>query len=214
MMTGLAARRGHRDRTRGFRPSSRRRHRIAAGVALAAVAVGANLMVYSGLDRREPVLQVVRDVPAGEQLTVDHLREVDAAVDASVRTIPGDQLGAVIGSYSRVRMVAGSLVVAEALQPGPLVSPGAAVVAVQVSDGALPSGLRERSRLLLVLPTPRGADDAAPTVVEGRVVGLPSSPQSISGRVSLSVEVAEELATLVVANDDVRVVLLDPGRGS
>ncbi|CAN5443934.1 hypothetical protein BH23ACT3_BH23ACT3_03990 [soil metagenome] len=198
-------------RARGFRPSSRRRSRIAAGVALAAVAVGANLVVYSGLDRREPVLQVVRDVPAGEQLTSDHLREVEVAADASVRMMSGDQAGAVVGSYARVRLVAGSLVVADALQPDPLVSPGAAIVAIQVSEGALPIGLRERSRVRLVLTATRAADDPTPTVVDGRVVGMPSAPQSVSGRLSLSVEVAEHLAADVVANDDVRVVLTDPG---
>jgi hypothetical protein len=196
---------------RGFRPSSRRRSRIAAGVTLAAVAVGANLVVYSGLDRREPVLQAVRDIPAGEQLTSDHLREVEVAADDSVRTLPADQIGAVVGSYARVRLVAGSLVVAEALQADPLVSPGAAIVAIQVAEGALPIGLRERSRIRLVLTPPRAVEAPAPRVVEGRVVGLPSAPQSVTGRLSLSVEVAEHLAADVVANDDVRVVLADPG---
>lgn len=195
---------------RGFRPSSRRRSRIVAGVALAALAVGGNLIVYSGLDRREPVLQVVRDVPAGQQLTADDLRQVDVAVDASVRTIGAEQLGTVVGSYARVRLVSGSLVVAEALQAEPLISEGAAVVAVQVPDGALPIGLRERSRVRLVIPPSRGDDGSDVTIVEGRVVGLPSAPQSVSGRLSVSIEVASSDASVVVAGDDVRVVLIEP----
>ena len=196
--------------SRGFRPSSRRRTRIAAGVALAAIAIGGNLAVYSSLGSREPVLQVVRDVPAGQQLTADDLREVEVAVDSTVRTIPAGDAGGVIGQHARVRLVSGSLLVGEALQVEPLVSAGAAVVAVQVPEGALPIGLRERSRVRLVIPPPRAVDDEAPVEVIGRVVGLPSAPQSVSGRLSLSVEVDEASAATVVASDDVRVVLLDP----
>lgn len=196
--------------SRGFRPSPRRRTRIAAGVALAAIAIGGNLAVYSGLGSREPVLQVVRDVPAGQQLTADDLRDVEVAVDSTVRTIPAGDAGGVIGQYARVRLVSGSLVVGEALQAEPLVSAGAAVVAIQVPDGALPIGLRERSRVRLVIPAPRAVDDEAPVEVIGRVVGLPSAPQSVSGRLSLSVEVDESSASAVAASDDVRVVLLDP----
>ena len=57
----------------GFDPTSRRRSRIAAGVALAAVAIGGNLLVYSNLDASKPVVQAVRDVPAGEQITERHV---------------------------------------------------------------------------------------------------------------------------------------------
>lgn len=196
---------------RGFRPASRRRTRMAVGAVLVAVAVGGNLLLYTGLDQRTAVLQAVRDVPAGTQITADDLREVEVAADASVLTLGADAVGWVVGSHARVRIVSGSLVVAEALQAEPLVTPGAAVVAVQVPDGALPVGLRERSRVRLVVPPPRNVEGSPPEVIEGRTVGLPSSPQSVSGRVSLSVEVAEHDAPLVAASDDVRVVLVDPG---
>ena len=39
---------------RGFAPSARRRNRIAAGVALAAIAVAGNFLVYSALESAEP----------------------------------------------------------------------------------------------------------------------------------------------------------------
>lgn len=194
-----------------FRPASRRRTRLAAGAALAALAIGGNLLLYSGMDQRTAVLQVVRDVPAGAQVVADDLREVEVAADATVRTVTADRADSVIGSYARVRMVSGSLVVVESTQSAPLVSPGSAIVAIQVPDGALPIGLRERSHVNLVLPPTRTVDAGEPAVVSGRVVGLPSSPQSVSGRVSLSVEVAVDVAPMVVANDDVRVVLLEPG---
>ncbi|MGH9135278.1 MAG: hypothetical protein ACRDZZ_15170, partial [Ilumatobacteraceae bacterium] len=117
-----------------------------------------------------------------------------------------------VGQYAKVRLVAGSLVVAEALQSAPLVSPGAAVVAVQVPEGALPIGLRERSQVQLVVPVDGdGSGSGAPIIVAGRVVGLPSAPSTVTGTLSLSVEVPEQLAADVVASDDVRVVLVEPG---
>jgi hypothetical protein len=86
------------------------------------------------------------------------------------------------------------------------------VVAVRVPDGALPIGLRERSPVLLVLPADTGSDAAAPLgQVAGRVVGLPSAPDSVNGLLSLSVEVEAASAPLVAAASEVAVVLLDPG---
>ena len=195
---------------RGFQPAARRRNRIAAGVALAAIAIGGNVYVYSTLDASEPVVQAVRDVPAGEQITADMLRTVDADVDPSVNVIAGDRLDSLVGSYAKVRLVAGSLVTAEALQPTPLVTPGASVVAIQVADGSLPIGLRERVPVLLVVPADRSGTDAGVISISGRVVGLPIDTSSALGLQSLSVEVAAADAATVAAADDVRVVLVEP----
>ena len=46
---------------------------------------------------------------------------------------------------------------------------------------------------------------------ERAVVGLPSAPVTATGTLSLSVEVPEPVAPSVVASDDVRVVLVEPG---
>jgi hypothetical protein len=197
---------------RGFRPASRRRARVAGGVALIAVAIGGNVLVYSSLDDREPVLQLVRDVPAGEQLTGDDVRPIDVDADDTLLAVPAGRLSTIVGQYAKVRLVAGSLVVTESLQGTPLVSSGAAVVAIQVPDGALPVGLRERSAVELVVPVVGDSSTAAPpTIVSGRVVGLPTAPTTATGTLSLSVEVPAELAATVVASDDVRVVLVQPG---
>ena len=194
----------------GFTPNARRRNRIAAGVALAAMAIGGNLYVYSNLDDSAPVVQAVRDIPAGQQITADMLRTVDADVDPSVNVIAGDRLDALVGSYAEVRLVAGSLVTAEALQPAPLVTTGASVVAIQVADGSLPIGLRERVPVLLVVPADRSGDDLGVTSIPGRVVGLPIDTSSALGLQSLSVEVAAADAATIAAADDVRVVLIEP----
>jgi hypothetical protein len=195
---------------RGFQPASRRRSRIAAGVALAAVAIGGNLLIYSSLQSAEPVVQAVRDVAAGEQLTIDMFRTVDVDADSTVNLIDGDRLDSLVGSYAKVRLVAGSLVTAESLQALPLVSPGTSVVAIQVTEGSLPIGLRERVAVLLVVPADRATEGAGITSIAGRVVGLPIDTASALGLQSLSVEVATSDAATIAAADDVRVVLVEP----
>jgi hypothetical protein len=190
----------------GFQPAARRRNRIALGVALAAVAIGGNLYLYSSIDDAEPVVQVVRDVPAGEQITADMLRTVDADVDPTVNVVPGEQLDSLVGRYAKVRLVSGSLVTSEALQSTPLVAEGSAVVAIQVAEGTLPIGIRERVAVLLVVAD--GEDE--PVTVAGRVVGLPAPTNSALGMESLSVEVDVADAAALAAADDVRVVLVEP----
>jgi hypothetical protein len=196
----------------GFRPAARRRNRIAAGVALGALAIGGNVLIYSSLDDSESVLQVVRDIPAGEVIAADALRSVDADVDDTVDVVAADDIAMVVGQYARVRLIAGSLLTDNALQAAPLVAPGSSVVAIQVPEGSLPIGLRERVPMELVIPAPGGggADVGSPTVIPGRVVGLPSETTSVTGQQSLSVEVSAADAPTVAAADDVRVVLSEP----
>ena len=196
--------------TSGFRPGARRRNRIAAGVALAAVAVGGNAAVYSTLDSASPAVQVVRDVPAGTQLTSDMVRTVDVDVDASVNVV--GRIDEVLGSYAKVRLVSGSLVTGEALQGSPLVTEGHAVVALLVPEGSLPVGVRERVPVDLVMPAAfvAGQPPAPPLVVPGRVVGLPTESSSVLGEQSLSVEVTVADSALVASADDVRIVLSAP----
>lgn len=195
---------------RGFQPASRRRNRIALGALLAAIAIGGNIWVYASLDDASAVVQVVRDVPAGQQITADMLRTTDVDADSTVNLVPGEQVDSLIGRYAKVRLVSGSLITAEAVQDLPLVRPGSAVLAIPVSEGALPIGLRERVPVVLVIRA--STPEASPTTVAGTVVGLPTSTNSALGVQSLSVEVDLADAPQVAAADDVRVVLVEPDR--
>ena len=195
--------------SRGFRPGSRRRARIAAGAALAAVAIGGNVLIYASLDDKTEVLQVVRNVRAGEVVTSDDLRVVEVDLDPTVPAVEADQIGLVVNQYARVYITSGSLMVEQLVQPTPLVSAGAGVVAVEIRPSRVPSGLRERSRVMLVV-VPENNDEEL-FVTTGRVVARGSDADAVSGVFGLSVEVAEVDAPLVAAGNDVRVVVLDPG---
>jgi hypothetical protein len=198
------------DEPRGFRPSARRRNRLAAGVALGAIAIGGNVAVYSALNASEPAVQVVRDVAAGDTITSDMLRTVDVNVDATVNVIEGADLSSLVGQYARVRLISGSLVTRQALQTVPLVSIGNAVVAFEVDASELPVGIRERVPVRLVIPADRSDDDQTPVSIDGRVVGFPTASDSGVGTMSVSVELDDADAAIAASADHVRVVLLVP----
>ena len=187
------------------RISSRARSRLAFGSLVVAIGVLINLAIYRSVDDKSPVLQLNRDVPAGQQISADDFRTVEIGADGAFRSVPSSDLNAVVGSYAKVRLIAGTLLAREALQAGPLVAPGASVVAVTVPAGEVPIGLRERSRVSVVIV----ASDRTSTSVNGTVVGLPSQAGS-SGQVSVSIELAAGDAGAVAAAEKVRLVLLDP----
>jgi hypothetical protein len=183
--------------------------RIAIGTLLSLGAIGAVLVVFSTADRRVAVLQVVRDLPAGTQLTSGDVRSIELTSDPSLAVIETADLAAFVGQYAKVRIVSGGLLAPGLLQVPPLVAPGSAVVAVTIPSGELPAGLRERSQVQIVIPTVGDATPIAPIV--GRVVGLPAAPDSVTGQMSVSFEVSSTDAVTVASATRVRVVLIDPG---
>ena len=173
---------------------------------MGAVAIGGNVLVYSSLDDTTSAVQAVDNIPAGAQVTAEMFRTVDVDVDSSVPTVSADRLPTLIGQYTKVRIVSGQLVVGLAFQPGPLVDPGRAVVAIEVDSGLMPGEVRERSDLQLVVV---GADDVAVTI-PARAMEVPVESASGAASVSLSVEVDLDRAPIVAAAEVVRVVLLPP----
>jgi SAF domain len=194
-----------------FRPSSRARSRLVAGALVALLGVLVNFAIYRGLNEKAAVLELARDVPAGTEVSAADFRSVRIGSDGSFRSVPAAAVSSVVGSFAKVRLVAGTLLAREALQPRPLVAPGAAVLAVTIPGGELPSGLRERSTVRLVVAGRDGTTGAA----QGIVVGLPTPVAGgATNEVSLSVELPAADADNVASAEHVRVVLLAPGGGS
>lgn len=188
---------------RGFRPGSRRRARIAAGAAIAAAAVGGNVLVYSSLNDTVEVVQFADNVNAGDQIASDDVRIVEFDGDvASANLVRADRIGTVVGQYARTFIPSGSLASPFVVQSGPLVAEGSAVVAISPAGNLLPRGVGERSRVQLVLGT------GELVLVDGRVVSVNRTESG--GAASLSVEVAPADAPRVAAAETIHVVLLEP----
>ena len=203
--TDRATDRLDRADARGFRPASRRRSRLAAGAILVAVAIGGNALVYASLDDRTEVLQLVRNVRAGEIVTSDDLRIVEVDLDPTVPAVMAGDIALVVNQYARAYLPSGTLIFDQLVQSTPLVSDGAGVVAVEIRATRVPAGLDTRSQVLLVV-VEDGAGELF--VTDGRIVH-----RGVEGEDggALSVEVAVGDAPRVAAADDVRVVLVEPG---
>jgi hypothetical protein len=200
------------ETTRGFRPNARRRNRIAAGVALGAAAIGGNVLIYSSLNDTSAVVQAVRDIPAGSEITLDMFRVVDVDVDPTVPTIAGDQLPLLTGQYARTRIASGSLVVGVAIQAEPLVEAGKAILAIEIDKDLVPTGVRARSNLQIVTLTETNvaSQPDVPEMISARAMSTTTDSASGGGTVSLSIEVDAAQAALIATADVVRVVLLPP----
>jgi hypothetical protein len=177
------------------------------GALIAAVAIGGNVLVYSSVSDKTEVLQLVRDVPAGAIVTAGDLRIVEVDVDPTVPTVSPDRIADVVNRYARVHIASGTLMVDLLVQPAPLVAAGQSVVAIEIPVTLLPAGLRERSRVMLVVPARDGSTEL---VTEGRIVADGSNDDSAE-LVALSVEVRQDEAAAIAAASEVRVALLDPG---
>jgi hypothetical protein len=187
----------------GWRP--RNPGRVAAGVLVVALSMLVALIAFRTAGHRVAVLVVARDVPAGAQITDRDLSVVNVATDGSLQTISANGRSVAVGEYAKVRLLQGSLLVDGALQPRPLVDSNAAVLAIQVAPGALPIGLREQSRVWLVLSPTSGA---ATAIVPATVVSLPDD--LATGAVSLSIQVSFADAPRVATAAKVTVLLIDP----
>jgi hypothetical protein len=181
---------------------------MAVGALMSLVSVGVVLLVFSTTDRRIAVLQAVRDIPAGAEISASDVRSIEISSDPSLAVVRAADTETIVGSYAKVRIVTGGLLAPGLLQTGPLVGAGAAVVGVTVPAGELPAGLRERSVVQVVLLA--DSQDATAQAVRGRIVGLPTTPDSVTGQLSVSLEVTAGDAVTVASAKRVRVVLLDP----
>jgi hypothetical protein len=186
---------------------------------LVLAAIVAALALYTRLGHRTEVLAVGNTVLAGEVITDADLRVVSIATDDDIPTVAASERAAVVGQYARVRLVAGSLLVREGIQAEPLVDPSRVLMSVEVPAGRVPIGLREQSRLVLVVTPARatGTEPVAPVLVEATVAAVPANLVEVvqgsggpGALVALSVEVPADAVTAIGTADAISVGVLDP----
>ena len=200
---------------RGLRVRPQRPVRAVMALLLVVASVVAALTVFTRIGDRSDVLVATRTVLAGEQVAESDFRVVSISTDDELATVPASERALLAGQYARVRIEAGAVVPAAAVQPERLVSAGRVLMSVVIPAGEVPVGLREQSRVVLVVT---GANAVEPVLVDATVTAIPGDLLSIladtagvrAASVPISVEVAPESVTLVGSADDVSIGVVDP----
>jgi len=195
------------SRSSGLRVRPQRPARAFFAGLVVVAAVVAALALYTRIGDRSEVLVVTRPVLAGDEIRDEDLRVVSISSDDDITTVSADARAGLVGQYARVRMVSGSFVVTESFQREPLVTPGRVLSAVTVPVGLIPVGLREQSRVALVMIPGDELGEVigeAPRLVEATITAIPRNLTELVGSdagpratMSLSVEIAPEDVELV-----------------
>lgn len=129
---------------------------IAAGIALVALAVLANVYLFKTSGHRILVVRVARNVPVGQQLVRADVDTSSVAVGPGVQVIPARQLGEVIGRRATVDLRSGTLLTASQVTTQLTPQPGQALVTVAVKSGQLPPGGLAPGSQVRILSAPAG----------------------------------------------------------
>jgi SAF domain len=207
-------------RRAGLRVRPQRTARALFGLLLVAVCVVAVLVIYTRIGDRSEVLAVNRTVLAGEQLADADLRVVSISADESFASVPASARASLVGQYAKVRLVEGALLVTDSLQTRPLVDPSKVLMSVPVPLSGIPTGLREGSRLVLIVTQTSAVGESPPALIEATVAAVPRNlGELVSGggesggspsTVALSVEVDPSAAVTIGPAEKVAVAVLAP----
>jgi len=179
--------------------------------------VVAAIAIYARLGDRTEYLELAQSVLAGEQITEADLQVHALSSDGPVDAIPASARATVVGQYARYRLRAGSFLGEEDIQPTPLVTPGSAAMSVAILASEIPPGMREQSRIALVVsPAYEGGDRPPPVRVEATVTAIPvnilemrTSADANRATVTIGIEVPPDSMDVIAEADSISVALLD-----
>ena len=104
-------------------------------------ALGATTLVLRAGNRIE-VVQVTRQIEAGQPVTADNTTSVMVAADSSIKYVPYDQLGTLKGYKARTTIYPGTVVVGQMFTQGATLPAGKAVVGVSLKEGQYPADIQ------------------------------------------------------------------------
>ncbi|MDG4856761.1 SAF domain-containing protein [Streptomyces sp. T-3] len=197
--------------------AARRRPKwVWAGLLVVALSAGGFAVTVSALGQREPVLMVVRDVPAGHVFTAADLRSVKIAVDGGIAPIPYEQRAGVVGRRATVPLLAGALLTrGEVGSKGVYPPKGYSEISFAVAEGGAPPRLASGERVAVLDsaeksaagPQGKGEADRAAAVVVGTVTGV-KDPASAGGVRVVSVLVETGAGRRASGIEEPRVLIL------
>jgi SAF domain len=178
-----------------------RRWSLALLAVLVTVASALGFVVlWMNAGGREPVLALRRNVAAGQTIEADDLQVVRVAADPGIDPIASSARDDVVGRPAAADLLAGTLLVPEAVGSASGLEAGQAVIAVPVSPEELPADLEGGDRVVLLRSStsaPTGDAPAAETIGDGTVVAIQRDDSGST--VPVSVRVAEGLLPDIAA---------------
>lgn len=193
-------------------PGGRRQRRWSLALLAVLVTLGSALafvVLWMNAGDRKPVLALSNNVVAGQRITSDDLTVVRVSVDGGLDPIPSSRRDDIVGRPASTNLLAGTLLVAEAVGESDGLDTGTAVIAIPVPPAELPSDdLRTGDKVLLyrTATSDDGSGTGAATLGEGTVFSVADDDDGSSSDVRVSVTVRVELApeiALAVRKDEI-----------
>jgi hypothetical protein len=158
---------------------------------------------------RKPVLAMKNDVAAGQIIEADDLKVVRVSADSGVALVASSASDDVVGQPATTNLLAGSLLVADAVGSDDGLAQGTTVIAIPVPRTEIPSDDLETGDRLVLYRTPGGSGDAGTgtdVIGSGRVFSVDEGDDGSTSDIRVSVTVDEGLAPEIasaVAQDQI-----------
>lgn len=174
---------------------------IALGVVALCLGALGSFFLYSQVSSAQTVVAISNTVHRGAIVERGDLTTVTVGNTPGVRTVPGDQLDAIIGKRAAFDLVAGGLLAPDALTETLIPEPKRSVVGLRLVAGRAPSGqIPPGTRVRLVAIPPASADSEftdsfSGKTIEAKMVSSQINADGVS--VVVNVDVAAEQAAAV-----------------
>jgi SAF domain len=158
------------------------------------------VVLWMNAGDRKPVLVLRNDVIAGQIIEADDLGVARVSADGGVRLVSSSARDDVVGRPAAVNLLAGTLLVADAVGSADGLETGTAVMSVPVPRAQLPDGLDTGDQVTIYATSDRGDGEAsaAEAIAEGRVFSVGDGDDSAS-EIPLSI-VVDETSAPAIAN--------------
>jgi hypothetical protein len=193
-------------------PGGGRQRRWSLALLAVLVTLGSALafvVLWMNAGDRKPVLAMKNDVAAGQIIEADDLKVVRVSADSDVALVASSASDDVVGQPATTNLLAGSLLVADAVGSDDGLAQGTTVIAIPVPRTEIPSDDLETGDRLVLYRTPGGNGDAGTgtdVIGSGRVFSVDEGDDGSTSDIRVSVTVDEELAPEIasaVAQDQI-----------
>lgn len=193
-------------------PGGRRQRRWSLALLAVLVTLGSALafvVLWMNAGDRVPVLALRNNVVAGQTITADDLTVVRVSIDGGIDPIPSSQRNDIVGEKAATNLLAGTLLVWDAVREADGLDRGTAVIAIPVPPAELPSDDLDTGDSVLLYRTAAsedGSSTGASVLGDGIVASVADRDDGSVSDVRVSVTVRVELApdiALAVREDEI-----------